>query len=819
MPLVMAMGFGLVIAVGTGALVMHLRQRTLQLRSQELQRLALVLADQAERAFQGVELVQTGLIERLRTTGVETPGQFRQAMTGEAAHHDLQSRIRGLPQISALVAFDSDGQLLNLTRAWPVPAGAVAGVGDFQDFMAAVEPARFFAEPVAADCNDHAPSLCLARKMAGPDGHLLGLIFGVVELAYFERLYAALSFDPDSTILLMRDDGSSLARFPPIDPPGPVESYCTGRFGAMRIAGRHSWQGRGISPLDGQDRLVAFHLVQDYPLVVGTTVTVAAALLEWRRQAATLGVAVLLLEVLMLGTGLLATRHLRRQRSEAEAQAAWRQAEADARLGAALRSMSQALCIFDADNRVVMANDQMWMSLGAPPGDSVGLHITDLVDMAAAQGKISVATGAQEKAQILAYVATRQPVAYERDLLDGTSIVVRLTPLEKGGWLATCEDITERRRAEARILHLAQHDSLTGLPNRVLFHRLLQEALGQAGRGGSLALLCLGLDGFKLVNDTLGHPAGDALLRAATARLHREMREHDILARLGGDEFAIIQAGPVQPDGAIALAGRLVALLDEPFDLDGHQALVGVSIGITVLSCADEDADTVLKQADLAMDHAKARGGSGFRLFEPGMDAAMQHRRALELDLRHALEAGQFELFYQPVMDVLAPRIHDFEALLRWRHPRRGLIPPADFIPFAEETGLIRRLGAWALGQACAEAMRWPEHIKVAVNLSSVQFVSGDLVQQVRNALAASGLPAHRLELEITETVLIEDAVATLGLLDELKGLGIGIALDDFGTGYSSLSYLRKFPVSCSTSHRWPVRVLRSAIYSRPTGM
>jgi len=451
--------------------------------------------------------------------------------------------------------------------------------------------------------------------------------------------------------------------------------------------------------------------------------------------------------------------------------------------------------MFDADNRVVVTNDRLKTMFGSPEDvDAVGLHFNDLIDASVAQGKLTVATGEQVKTETMVHVASRSPVSYVHDLLDGHSIAVCITPLETAGWLATYEDITERRQSEARIVHMARHDALTGLPNRVLFQQRLQEALERSRRGEAFALLYLDLDGFKMINDTLGHPTGDKLLQAVTTRLRDEMRGTDTVARLGGDEFAIIQTKIEHPAGATVLAERLVALLAEPFELDSRHVAIGVSIGIAILPGDGGDAETALKSADLALYRAKADGRGVFRFFEPAMDAAMLQHQALVQDLQLAMELGQFEVFYQPIMDVDALQIHSLEALIRWRHPERGLVPPSDFVSVAEEIGLIRPLGAWVMARACADAMRWPEHIGVAVNLSAIQFVNGNLLQHTRDALAASGLPPHRLELEITETVLIEDTDATLAALNTLKALGISIALDDFGTGYSSLSYLRKFP-------------------------
>lgn len=355
-------------------------------------------------------------------------------------------------------------------------------------------------------------------------------------------------------------------------------------------------------------------------------------------------------------------------------------------------------------------------------------------------------------------------------------------------------DVTERREAEARIAHLAHHDVITGLPNRQLFGQRLDEALTGARRGRGFALLLVDLDHFKEVNDSLGHPAGDALLRAVTRRIQPELRESDTVARLGGDEFAIIEADVQRPEDVTALARRLVELLGMPFDIGGQQVIIGSSIGIVMAPMDGLDADGLLKGADMALYLAKAEGRGCWRFFEPEMDARMQLRRSLECDLRRALAAGEFELFYQPQVEVRTRRVSGLEALLRWRHPERGLIPPDAFIPLAEDNGLITPIGAWVLTRACTEATSWPGVAKVAVNLSPVQFASRGLVEAVAVALEMSGLDPARLELEITEKVLLRESKATLATLQRLKALGVRLAMDDFGTGYSSLNYLQVFP-------------------------
>ena len=371
--------------------------------------------------------------------------------------------------------------------------------------------------------------------------------------------------------------------------------------------------------------------------------------------------------------------------------------------------------------------------------------------------------------------------------------------------LGIAEDVTERRRAEARIAHMALHDALTGLPNRLLLRQRLDEAIaagkhrggGGTGRGErGTALLLLDLGRFKAVNDTLGHPAGDELLQAVAGRLRGLAGEGaDTAARLGGDEFAVVLGAPRTPGRCAAFAQRAIDALAEPFVVGGQQALVGASVGIAIAPHDGSDPDALLKNADLALRRAKADGRGAYRFFEAEMDARLQARRAVELDLGRALARGEFELHYQPLVRLATREVVGVEALLRWRHPARGFVSPGDFIPLAEETGLIVPLGEWVLREACAEVARWPRRdLKLAVNLSPVQFKRCDVAAAVAAALAASGLPAARLEAEITESLLMEDDGATLAALHRLRAMGVRLAMDDFGTGYSSLGYLRRFP-------------------------
>ena len=341
---------------------------------------------------------------------------------------------------------------------------------------------------------------------------------------------------------------------------------------------------------------------------------------------------------------------------------------------------------------------------------------------------------------------------------------------------------------------MAHHDSLTDLANRVLLNERLEHALGRIQGGELVAVHHLDLDQFKAVNDTFGHPGGDKLLKTVADRLRGLVRETDTIARMGGDEFVIVQTPIADPADATALAQRVIMLMSEPYDIDGHQAVVGASIGIAVGPGDGVSPDKLLRNADLALYRAKADGRGTFRFFEPAMDLQMQTRRIMEQDLRKALPAGEFELYYQPVVNLASSQISGFEALIRWNHPSRGMVAPGTFIPLAEEIGFIVPLGEWVIRQACATAARWPGNLHVAVNISAVQFRNPGLTQVIVGALAASGLHPTRLEIEITETVLLQNKEATLAVLHQLRALGIRIALDDFGTGYSSLTYLQSFP-------------------------
>ncbi len=464
------------------------------------------------------------------------------------------------------------------------------------------------------------------------------------------------------------------------------------------------------------------------------------------------------------------------------------------RFEAALNNMSQGLCMFDTDSRLIVCNRRYAEMYALPPElTASGTAWQDIIAYCASNiGYADIAlediTAEHRRANPL-----HDAAVYSRLLRNGRTIVISRQPLSEGGWIATHEDISERREAEARIAHMTGHDALTDLPNRTLLRERMDQALARVRRGETAAVMCIDLDHFKEINDTLGHPIGDTLLRMTAERLVGCVRDVDTVARLGGDEFAIIQPS-ASPEELSALARKILETISTPVEIEGHQIITGASIGIALSPEDGDDPDQLLRNADIALYRAKADGRGAFRFFEAAMDARLQARRALELDLRKGLSAGEFVLYYQPLVDILTGTINSFEALVRWNHPMRGMIPPGEFIPLAEETGLIVPLGEWILRAACADAVPWSGGIKVAVNLSPCQFKANNLVQIVTRALDESGLSARRLELEITESVLLHDNEATLSTLHELRALGVSISMDDFGTGYSSLSYLRSFP-------------------------
>ena len=463
------------------------------------------------------------------------------------------------------------------------------------------------------------------------------------------------------------------------------------------------------------------------------------------------------------------------------------------RFETAIQNMRHGISMFDAEGKLVICNPTYLELYNLRSNEIVpGISIDEIFEMRNRNGaapKIKGVVGSHS----LEGTREVQDGGSEFELENGRYVSIDRKMMPDGSWVSIHMDITEKKAAEAKISHMAFHDALTGLANRRQLLEYFQRSLSRTKRGESLAALCIDLDHFKPINDSLGHSFGDKLLCAVAERISSITRGRDMVARVGGDEFFIIQVAQQQPASAIALSQRLVDIISHPFEIDGHSVVLGTSIGVSLAPSDGTDPETLFKNADLAMYQSKSRGRGRFSFFEQTMDDKAHERHQLERDLRKAIVAREFEVYYQPIVNIEEDRVSGFEALLRWNHPYKGLVPPDQFIPLAEETGLIVPIGEWVVNQACLEAKKWGNDLHVAVNLSPVQFRGNKLVPMVRAALAESGLDARLLELEITESLLLQDTEHTIGILQLLKSLGVRIAVDDFGTGYSSLGYLQKF--------------------------
>ncbi|WP_213738810.1 EAL domain-containing protein [Bradyrhizobium sp. dw_411] len=782
-------GFMLIASIiaGTATVVLDFRERALNNSERELENTALLLARHFDRELSDFESIQRSLVLRIGSMGITSPAEFKRQVSTEEFHAVLEPVAGSLTDVAGVNIFDDNGQLINSSRFWPVPDLNVADRSYYRDFVTNDHSPLVLLTPVRSHLTE-LWTIVVSRKIVGPDGRFLGVITRGVSPANLESFFESITLGMGSTISLYHRDATLLARYPHVEEmigrnfrDVPIQQVLsTANHGTMR------W----VSPIDGEDRLTSARSLSDFPLSIVTTTTVATALADWRAQTRSLIIAAGLATLVIAFTLFVIARKLFQQHEESQRRLALEKE----RLDTAVNNMTQGLLLYDKDARIVLCN-QRYLDMYNLSADVVkpGWHFRDLIAHRKENGSF---LGDPDAfcAKVLRNVAQKRMTQSIMETQDGRSILLVNQPLANGGWVATQEDITERARAEQKIAHLAHYDALTDLPNRVLFREQLEQELECARPGEQLAVLYIDIDEFKSVNDSLGHPVGDELLKAVACRLRACVRERDFVARLGGDEFAIVQMGVKQPGDVLDLVKRFYDSIREPYECLGHQIRTDASIGIAMAPDDGTGLDQLLKSADLAMYGAKADGRRTHRFFEPQMDARVKARRTLELDLRQAIAEAAFELRYQPVVDLASNEIVGCEALLRWHHPARGMISPADFIPIAEETGLICEIGDWVLTTACAEAANWPAGIKLAVNVSPVQFKSHAFSLKVANALAVSGLSASRLELEITEAVLIRDDEAARVMLQHLRAIGVRIALDDFGTGYSSLSYLKRFP-------------------------
>jgi diguanylate cyclase (GGDEF)-like protein/PAS domain S-box-containing protein len=904
------------IVLGTVVMVGEFRERALSNSERELENTVLLLTRHFDQQFDDSDAIANNLISQMQISGMASPEIFKSQMSSPEAHLMLQSRVSVLSHVGDVQIFDSDGKLINSSGAWPLPAVSIAERAYFKTFKSNPQSTVTLAEPVRSYISGNLINV-IAHRLNGPDGVFLGVMTRRVDPAYFEDFFASIALGKGASISMIHRDGTMLARYPH-NPATIGQNFKKAPLLSKILAEGGRQTLRLQSPVDNQDRIGSAAELSRFPIVVVATTTISAALADWRAQTRFLIGAAVLAALVIAFILFQISRQMARQNQESQN----RLESEKHRLDTALNNMTQGLVLYDASARIVICN-QRYLDMYQLSTDVVkpGCHFYDLIEHRKDTGSFDGDVDAF-CSNIIRNVAQGKVTHTLMESGDGRSALIVNKPLVKGGWVATIEDITERRnlererdrnyaflrqiidhiptqitvkdvrdrryllanrvaetqlglphetivgktafdlfpkstadaitadddrslqsadglfldehpwesralgkrfntsrrigirdqtgkaqylinvvedvterrRADEQIAHLAHYDALTDLPNRVLFREQIERELQRTSRGDRFALLYIDIDEFKGINDSLGHHVGDELLKAVAARIKNCIRETDLIARLGGDEFAVIQTAVVDTADVVEFVTRIHEAIRQPYQCLGHQLSTDASIGIALAPQDGTDLDQLVKNADLAMYGAKAGGRRTHRFFEPAMDASAKARLTMEQDLRQALVGGGFEIHYQPFLNLQSDEVIGCEALLRWRHPERGMVSPAEFIPVAEDTGLIVELGEWVLRTACAEAATWPGHIRVAVNVSPVQLKSQTLALKIMGALAASGLPASRLELEITEAVLIHDDEAALAILHQLRAIGVRIALDDFGTGYSSLSYLKRFP-------------------------
>ena len=798
---IVAIGLICTAALAIGLTIWWLRADAIHDASRDTANLAIVLADKTANSIQSIDLVLTAIKGQEEIRAAQTPNDIDRVLSSEETHQFLMGYLSRLEQAEFIRLVDRNGRLVNATDEWPTSEVDVSATAHFRHFKnnddQGIYINNFQVDPIKGT---HV--VFFSRRITGTNNTFLGMVVVGVRLTYFQQIYKSIESLPDQAFLLLHRNGTIISHYP----------HALGAIGD-KIKTESPWYGmvsqgggryRSQGYFDGIARLVAVQPLRDYPLVVDVAVTETAALATWRIQAITLGIGTLLVifcSALLLKA--LSNQFNRLAASEAMlVEKAHELESANAQLStsqvqthAALDNMSQGLVMLDSANRLVVCNQRYLEMYGlsaeiARPGRT----LWEIVEHRAENGSFCPDDVEQYVAEILEAVGRKAPFRKITRLHDGRIISIVNEPMDGGGWVATHEDVTAEKLADERVAYEAYVDALTGLPNRKVFCQQLEQELKRVQRGERLALLYLDLDYLKQVNDTLGHPAGDKLLNGVADRLRGCVRDLDVVARLSGDEFAIIQKLLDQPSDAAALAMQVRDAIREPFDLDGHQVSVDISIGISIAPNDATELDALMKTADIALYEAKNTGRGTHRFYEPEMNVRIQARGELEQDLQSAFANGEFELFYQPVVRLEDDKITSFEALLRWNHPERGLVLPTEFVPVAEDMGLIIPLGEWVLRTACAEAAAWPDDVGVSVNVSSVQLANINLVNVVVGAIASSGIQPNRLEIEITESVLIQNTAANLTTLKRLHELGVRFAMDDFGTGYSSLSYLLSFP-------------------------
>lgn len=790
-------------ALAVGGTIWWLRVDEIADVYKDADNLAVVLADQISNSVKAIDLVLTEIKDREEMRAAQTPDDFDRALHDHDTYKFLVDRLSQLQQAAFITLVDKNGKLANTTQQRLAPEIDLSDRAHFHHLKNNNDNKLLISDALV-DRIRGTDVVLLSRRINGVDkSTFVGEVLVAVNLSYFRRIYKSIASLDDEMFVLYHRDGTVIVGAP--DRLIRAEQKVPEASPWYRLVQEGGGTYRAVGPIDGEARLMAVRPVGDYPLVVSVGPTEAAALATWRIQALVLGIGTFL--AMLCSTFLLKALNAQfdnlarskativQQKNELES-VNTQLMDAQAQINAAFDNMSQGLVMLDPSARIVVYNKRYLEMYGLLPENlKPGCSLREILNHRVATGTYRAEDVERDLTDVLAAVEQRRVLIKTIKLPDGRITRLLNHPIEGGGWVSTHEDITAEARAEERIAYAARFDALTGLPNRTVFCEQLEHELMRLQRGERFAVLYLDICNLKQINDTLGHSSGDKLLRGVADRLSTCIKDIDIVARLGSDEFAVIRKLFDRPSDAAALAKRVRDTIREPFDLDGHQIAADVSIGITVAPMDACETNELLKAADIARHEAKKSGCGTYCFYEPEMNARLQARSKLEQDLQRALANSEFELVYQPIASLEDDEITSFEALLRWNHPERGRILPAEFVPVAEDIGLIVPLGEWVVRAACVEAATWPNHIRVSVNISSIQLTSNNLTNAVVGALSSAGIPPNRLELEITESALLENTLVNLATLRDLHDLGVRFAMDDFGTGHSSLRYLLSFPL------------------------
>ena len=809
-----SIGLGLMVLtiVALALMVWELHRNALIDTRKTVGALGTAISEQTSRSMQGADIVLQDMQRQIAELRLDTVAQFKAALGNETLFRSMKDRADILPQVNAFTIIAADGKLVNFSRQWPAPPTDLSDRDYFRHFQASDTQEAFVSAPVQ-NRGDGVWTSYLVRRINSPSGVFLGMVLVAVDLDYFRDFFRAVTEQAGTTVMLLRRDGTLLTGYPMTARIGEVVPASSPWHAVVRGKAGEIETKNMLVP---GSAIVGVHALEDYPLVVDVSVSRSVALATWLRTSVIIGFAsvftigcfmLLMREQLIQFGKLERSEHLLGSRNEAleatdrtlrmQAQelSAGRtaMAEQSATLQAALRHMNQGIIMVDAADRLVVCNERAAAMLEIPAEFLAERHsFGDLVTFQDSIGEF-VDSASQARRHSAAEVVSG-PEVYERTRPNGSILEIQTQPMAGGGFVRTYTDVTERRRTERQVAFLARHDPVTGLFNRTAFKEQFETLIAEAAEARQqLGVFYIDLDGFKLINDTHGHAIGDALLIKVAQRLKATIRDTDTVARMGGDEFAVVQPFTGTVGNVGDLATRMLASVAEPYWIGNTRCSVSLSIGVALYPEHAKDPALLLHNADTALYRAKASGKARFCVFDPATDGGAHAPLSLEHDLSQALAKEQLYLDYQPIVDATTLAVVRYEALLRWRHPTRGQVPTSDFVPVAETSGLVVPIGLWVLETACGAARGWPDGVGLSVNLSPRQFASGDLVDQVEQILGRTGLDAHRLNLEITEGVLLEQTSRVVDTMSRLHGMGIRFSLDDFGTAHAGLTYLRAF--------------------------